>query len=407
MAYERIFMPRVGAGQPARGQFQYAKPHRHEHLRSVVLAQLGIGRGQDLRRGAAQARPVIDDVLGRHHEQRRGHALVGHVRDDQDQVVVIHHEEIVEITADLLGRFHAGIEVEFRAIREGRELPGQRGALNSRSRVQLCFDALALRGDPGQLVGAVHNARLHRLYLMIQVADFVAGSNGQLDHIFPGEAFLSRREARGPLRQLVQGLCDQPSGQQHADRHRHKGERRDIQRAVHQKPVALLHHIAHVDVHAGQSRLPYLILPFLLDRRAGGAQPVLPGLIDGGGDDVFSGVLGEGVDGRLRRSDHQQALPGIHQGVGHAVHDILQVNVIDIKGIHHALQFIDELHVITVEAISFLLLHRRFIFFIVFRQIGHRRLRAHPILDDLRVVRRHGPGAHLAKFVRIHFFSQM
>jgi len=41
----------------------------------------------------------VDEYLRGHHHQRGGHALVGHVRDQQRQVVVVDQEEVVKIAA--------------------------------------------------------------------------------------------------------------------------------------------------------------------------------------------------------------------------------------------------------------------------------------------------------------------
>ena len=54
---------------------------------------------------------------GRRHHYRGGHALVGHVTDDEPQAAVLQLEEVVEVAAHLAGRLVVGRHVVPRQVR--------------------------------------------------------------------------------------------------------------------------------------------------------------------------------------------------------------------------------------------------------------------------------------------------
>ena len=70
-------------------------------------------------------------------------------------MVLIDQEEIVKVAAHLFRRVHAGIDIEFRTIREGWEGARQHRLLNTGRQRKLGADALFLRGnflDPAQII---------------------------------------------------------------------------------------------------------------------------------------------------------------------------------------------------------------------------------------------------------------
>ena len=60
-------------------------------------------------------------------------------------MVLIDHEEIIEITTDRLGRVHRRVNIERCALREGREHLRQDGLLDLPSHIQVILDLLQLR----------------------------------------------------------------------------------------------------------------------------------------------------------------------------------------------------------------------------------------------------------------------
>ena len=60
-------------------------------------------------------------------------------------MVLVDKEEVIKVSADLLGRGHAGIDIELMTVREGREFVGQHICLDPGSQRQLCSHAFLLR----------------------------------------------------------------------------------------------------------------------------------------------------------------------------------------------------------------------------------------------------------------------
>ena len=80
---------------------------------------------------------------GRRHHQGGGHALVGHVPDDEPEAAVLELEEVVEVAADLAGRLVVGRHVVARQLRQRL---GQEGLLDQARHPELLLDALPLLG---------------------------------------------------------------------------------------------------------------------------------------------------------------------------------------------------------------------------------------------------------------------
>ena len=129
----------IGIGQYAGTQVQDAHIGGNKQTFAVVFAKLLIGPGEDLRRGQAGLRLVADDGLGNDHEQRRRNALTGYVGNDDRQVGLVDHKEIVEVAADLLGRVHGGVYIKFRTLRESREDVRQHIALDVAGDIEFGF----------------------------------------------------------------------------------------------------------------------------------------------------------------------------------------------------------------------------------------------------------------------------
>ena len=99
---------------------------------------------------------------------------------DTDPTVMPPEEEVVEVSAHLLGRVHGGVHVELLPLREGRENPGQHVRLDLGGHVQLGADALLLRRDGGQVLDVLVDLQLHGLDGLGEGLDLVAGADVQL-----------------------------------------------------------------------------------------------------------------------------------------------------------------------------------------------------------------------------------
>ena len=66
-AQSRIFMPRVRADEPPRGDLNYAKPHRDKHIGGVICAELGDYLLKHLMRQLAALHAVFRQHLRYHH----------------------------------------------------------------------------------------------------------------------------------------------------------------------------------------------------------------------------------------------------------------------------------------------------------------------------------------------------
>ena len=68
---------------------------------------------------------------GDHHKQGCRNAFSGYIRNDQPQMIVVDQKEVIEISADFLGRCHGCKNVKFFSVRERRKLFGKRAFLNT------------------------------------------------------------------------------------------------------------------------------------------------------------------------------------------------------------------------------------------------------------------------------------
>ena len=137
MADGGIFMAGAGGGEDTGGDFQNAEPHGHEHFLRVPVADLRVDFAQDFRRGKLLRGHMVDQGGREHHEQGGGNALAGYVADDQAQMIVVNEEEVIQVSTDLPGGGHGGIEIELMPVREGREDFGQVIGLDPGGQVQL------------------------------------------------------------------------------------------------------------------------------------------------------------------------------------------------------------------------------------------------------------------------------
>ena len=95
----RMLMPRVGRDALPRGELDGREPDGHKKVRVVGLAELVVDVVEGLRRTLPIQQMGLDEGTGDHHEQRGGDPLAGDVRHHQADMVLVRHEEIIEIAA--------------------------------------------------------------------------------------------------------------------------------------------------------------------------------------------------------------------------------------------------------------------------------------------------------------------
>ena len=76
-------------------------------------------------------------------------------------MVLVQHEEIIEVSADLLGRLHGRIDVKLGPVREGREDPRQHVRLDLGRNIELRADPLFFFGDLEQVCHVQLHVREH------------------------------------------------------------------------------------------------------------------------------------------------------------------------------------------------------------------------------------------------------
>ena len=151
---DRIFMTGTGRYQAAGGDRQDAQPDGYEHIIFVSFTQAVVDIMQDIRGIPVETgkRHIFDQSLGNDHEQGGRNALARYIRHDQGKMVFVNQIEIIEVSADFLGRIHDCVQIKFPAVREGRELCREHVQLNFRGNGQFRIQTLFFRGDFDDLV---------------------------------------------------------------------------------------------------------------------------------------------------------------------------------------------------------------------------------------------------------------
>ena len=91
-------------------------------------------------------------------------------------MVVIHHEEVIEVSADLLGRLHGGKEAELMPVGERRKESGQLAALNRIGHGKLGPDTFLLCRNPLHLIHILQRFRRERGKRFCQYLDLISGT---------------------------------------------------------------------------------------------------------------------------------------------------------------------------------------------------------------------------------------
>ena len=210
---------------------------------------------------------ILYQGLADNHEQRGGYALARYIRHDDGEVAFIHHEEIIEVTANLLGGGHAGVDINFL---HHREYAGQHAGLDVGGDIEFGFDLLL-----GHAV----------LHLLFQQAAGTAREHGDDDR----QSHKDHGAGKGIKQQILIELADRKVGEAVLD-----GLLADCGEGADE-----------VGVPFAYKRACELGKPHRHDGGQQGADGELPGIIVAGQDDGS----GPGKDGVLgnRGGQHEDA----------------------------------------------------------------------------------------------------
>jgi len=100
---------------------------------------------------------VVDQLLGDRHKQCGGDALSGDISYGQCQMILVDKEEILEISADLLGRGHSRVYIEIVPSREGGEGARKLAGLYLFGHIEFRSYSFALSGELFDLLNKICN----------------------------------------------------------------------------------------------------------------------------------------------------------------------------------------------------------------------------------------------------------
>ena len=141
----RVFVPGVGALHLPGGQVQDPQPDGHKHLRVVAVAEGLVDLLQHFRQAQAASGVVFDGGFRPHHEHGGRYALAADVGDHQAELVPVHVEKVVKVSAHRFGRGHQGVELH--ALGGELEVFRKRGVLNVGRQLELVPHVLLGRID--------------------------------------------------------------------------------------------------------------------------------------------------------------------------------------------------------------------------------------------------------------------
>ena len=123
-------MPGVGIGKEASFDVVDAVEDSDKHRIDALAAEHIVHVGQTLARLRSPHACGAEQGAAHGHEDRGRYTLARHVGDDESHPLVIHFEEIEEITSHLFGGGHRGIEVHVVCkFADGWKQSGQDGLL--------------------------------------------------------------------------------------------------------------------------------------------------------------------------------------------------------------------------------------------------------------------------------------
>lgn len=139
-SFERRFlMPGVRGGQLAGFDIEDTEPYGHEHLFTVVLADLPVDLFQSRFRTLLHQRIVLQQNVRRHHKQRRWNTFAGNVSHYHTERIVVNQKEVIEVATNLFRRFHRGVDIKFVPVRKRRKDVREHILLDTRRHGQFCI----------------------------------------------------------------------------------------------------------------------------------------------------------------------------------------------------------------------------------------------------------------------------
>ena len=166
-------------------------------------------------------------------------------------MVFINQEEIIEVSSHFFRRRHARIEIKIVPVGKCREDMREHGFLDLGGCAQFGADALLFSGNLGQMICIIHNAVFHGLDFVIQIADFIIGSDIQLDDIVFRKGSVLIGKLCGRIGQLLQrpdrGTPEQGDTGNDCD-YQQDGNKDET---LPQEHIPLSQDIRHIDIHTG------------------------------------------------------------------------------------------------------------------------------------------------------------
>ena len=145
----------IGHDDPTGRRVEDREQAGHEHARRHLGFEQRVRSGQDLAGRIAPARLGAEHRMGSGHDQRRRHALVGHVADGDADPPVAHLDEVVEVATDGARRTVVRGDLPFGQV---GQLARQELLLDERRDAHLLLEPLPFGGLGGLLADELGDA---------------------------------------------------------------------------------------------------------------------------------------------------------------------------------------------------------------------------------------------------------
>ena len=130
---------------------------------TIRLTKKIIYRRENLPQISSWCGMILDKRFSNDHKERCRNTFSRYIGHNNCQMCLIHHEEIVKITANFLCRCHSCINIKFLTIRKSRENTWQHGCLNIPGDIQLSADSLLLSSHFGQIGNVIFKLFHHKV----------------------------------------------------------------------------------------------------------------------------------------------------------------------------------------------------------------------------------------------------
>ena len=198
-------MGRIAVCQVVSTEVEHPDKDGHEHHRVIGRGDGMIHLPHDVGRTLIVTRQIPEQRPGDGHIERRRHALSRHVADDEEQLVTL-DDEIIEITAHLLGGRHCGKKVQVVTLREDG---GDHPHLNVVGDHQFTLQTFLACRRHFQVLDILFQRRLHIPEGLAQLQQFVlrVDLRQRRVEITLGDAHRRFRELSQRACHLIDGPC--------------------------------------------------------------------------------------------------------------------------------------------------------------------------------------------------------